>query len=644
MKTEARVLDVTTTLEGEKVGMSIDPGALAHIMSVLTDLYSDPEMAVIREYSTNALDAHVEAGINKPIEITLPSSLAPFFRVRDYGTGLNAEDIRNIYSRYGASSKRESNDVVGMLGLGCKSALTYTDQFTLSGTKDGVCTQVSISRDEDGGGSMTIVAEYQTDDPSGVEIIVPAKGYNEFETKATEFFKYWKSGTVLVNGSEPPKLEGTWLAKDLLIVAKEHGRYGDRQKDVVVMGNVAYPLSDNDYHQIDGRYAIVAFVNIGDVNFTPSRETLQMTKKTKTTIENIKERVKKERDAAFTKEVQNAATRADALKKYHEVKHMGLSITVQYKGQDIPESYKAVKDAFLLVRGRKSYGDRGWNKELALGSSYYSRCVWLTGYEADTFTPHKRKQLDQWLEEKGLDRPEYFVLIKDVPAEILLWIDASTVHPWEEVAAQKIVRVHAPGTKLSNGRVSGSYEGYVNGVFQKTLLAVDIDTSKPVLYTSRDASMPVSNLNQHHPKGWTVVQMSNNRVNKFQRDFPKAETLNTHLRKLADAWLKKLNQEQLIKLYMEANSVREGFYGWDASQVDDPDLNLAIRVAHDHPNLIREYDLHRHWVSLPPIKWENPLHKYHLLTSGRGYGRMSQTTMKHAYLYVNAAFAAEQES
>src|ERR1035437_10098491 len=99
MKPEARVMNVTSTLQGERVGMSIDEGALAHIMSVLTDLYSDPEMAVIREYSTNALDAHVEAGVTRPIEVTLPSALSPYLKIRDYGTGLDVEDIRTIYSR-----------------------------------------------------------------------------------------------------------------------------------------------------------------------------------------------------------------------------------------------------------------------------------------------------------------------------------------------------------------------------------------------------------------------------------------------------------------------------------------------------------------------------------------------------------------
>src|SRR5512146_2284489 len=147
---ERTTIAVDSTVKGEDVAMSIDQTALAHIMNVLTDLYADPELAVIREYSTNALDSHIEAGISRPIEVTTPTALRPLFTVRDYGVGLDADDIRDIYSRYGASTKRQTNDAVGMLGLGCKSALAYVDQFTLAGITGGQRMLVSIARDETG--------------------------------------------------------------------------------------------------------------------------------------------------------------------------------------------------------------------------------------------------------------------------------------------------------------------------------------------------------------------------------------------------------------------------------------------------------------------------------------------------------------
>ena len=45
MKPPTRLRDVTSNLQGEKILASINPEDVAHIMAVLTDLYSDTEMA-----------------------------------------------------------------------------------------------------------------------------------------------------------------------------------------------------------------------------------------------------------------------------------------------------------------------------------------------------------------------------------------------------------------------------------------------------------------------------------------------------------------------------------------------------------------------------------------------------------------------
>src|SRR5690349_8174125 len=107
------------SLPGESVKMSFDENSLGFLADVLINLYSDKEMAVIREYSTNARDSHIEAGVDRPIEVTTPSGLSFFLRIKDYGVGLSKEDIIKIYSKYGASTKRYTNKQGGMLGLGC---------------------------------------------------------------------------------------------------------------------------------------------------------------------------------------------------------------------------------------------------------------------------------------------------------------------------------------------------------------------------------------------------------------------------------------------------------------------------------------------------------------------------------------------
>ena len=119
------------------VAMSIDPQGMAHIMGVLTNLYSDAPLAVVREYATNARDAHQAAGVTRPIEVGLPTALDPTLRVQDFGAGLSEQDILGVYARYGCSTKRDSDEQVGAFGLGSKSAFTLAQQFVVTSVHDG---------------------------------------------------------------------------------------------------------------------------------------------------------------------------------------------------------------------------------------------------------------------------------------------------------------------------------------------------------------------------------------------------------------------------------------------------------------------------------------------------------------------------
>ena len=275
---------VTTNLsDAPKVAMTFDEASLVHLMSVMTDLYSDPMMAMLREYSTNALDAHIQAGLNRPIEVYTPSTFSQFLKIKDFGIGLSLEDIYEIYSKYGASTKRESNEVVGMLGLGCKSALTYCNQFTLVSVKDGWKIETIVARDETVAGSIQIVSQTQSDEPNGTEIVIPTKvtDAGEIQKKAESFFQYWPKGSVLVNGNDPKHFEGLELIENMWIVpsSNRNNRYSSNNSNcTIVMGNVPYPATVK--HELTYEYELVVFVPIGAVHFTPSRESLQMTKKT----------------------------------------------------------------------------------------------------------------------------------------------------------------------------------------------------------------------------------------------------------------------------------------------------------------------------------------------------------------------------
>lgn len=668
MKVIDRVLEVDDSLDGDKVAMTIDQSALAHIMSILTDLYSDPTLAVIREYSTNAYDAHIEAGVERPIEITTPTSLSPFFKIRDYGNGLNAQDIYEIYSRYGASTKRDSDDVVGMLGLGCKSALTYTDQFTLTGIKDGICTQVSVSRDEDGAGSMTIVDSYETDEPSGTEVLVPVKAYNEFAQKSADFFRFWSQGTVVVNGEEPKQIDGLRVHPDLLITEETGGT------SYVVMGNVPYEFANNL------SYAVVAFVPIGAVQFTPSRESLQMTKRTTEAIKAVTERVEEGKLAAIQRLVDAAPDKPSAalialdagrmLSMKDELTYEGKKIPVQFDarkikrtrqvenkskpGEKITEAYFVDGGGtYIVAEGTKGYKRKSWYRHDRLPFSVVRNHVFITGYDASKdFTPNKRAKLTQWQRDNEAheipaeQRGQYgggYVLVDKLPHRE--WIDPSRIIPWQPIEDTKVVREYQ-GNVGGYGRPQGSYKGYVAGSYSDSILAANINLGEPIYWTSLhgndDSRRAVT---YRHPK-CTIIQLPENRKNKFQRDFPQAKRLREAAEKIAGRWAKKLTEADVAAIRLEQDDTEtKRLRKLDVQRIDDPDLRIAIEQAltpkSRKPKAVVEFSIFARITNPVLDGWKAPSERYPLLDAINWWGSDNQLELDHAYLYLNAAYAAE---
>ena len=273
--------------------------SIAHIMRVLTDLYENPELAVIREYSNNARDAHIAAGKPEvPIRITAPSMFEQTFIVRDDGVGLSKQELIENLTQYGFSSKRDNDNETGMLGLGSKSALTYTSQFSYVACKDGVTVTVLITRQEDGAPVLQVVNEIETPEESNyVEVHVPVKDSGTFNRKIDKFFWVWEKGTVLVNGEEPESIwdepdpldpttdrlnQYIWLSDDVVLIP---GEYSQPAKCSIVQGGVTYRVSaDNWDAEIIAAlrgWQIYVFVDVGTVDFTPNREAIMETKRTK---------------------------------------------------------------------------------------------------------------------------------------------------------------------------------------------------------------------------------------------------------------------------------------------------------------------------------------------------------------------------
>lgn len=165
--------------------MSIDPQSMQHIMSRLTDLYEDPIVATVREIVSNAIDAteHISPENRQPIDITVPSTFSREFIVTDHALGMTLDEVKNVYTRYGASTKRTDFTQIGAYGLGSKSPLSYTSSFSVRTAKDGFLTELLISI-EDGHNNVKVIKHEETNEDNFMSVIIPTQSEDagRFET------------------------------------------------------------------------------------------------------------------------------------------------------------------------------------------------------------------------------------------------------------------------------------------------------------------------------------------------------------------------------------------------------------------------------------------------------------------------------
>ena len=176
---------IFSSINKDEFKMSINENAMSHIISRLTDLYSDPIIATVREIVSNAIDATNKIPLKdrKPIDINIPSTLSLEFSVTDHALGLTFDEIKNIYTQYGSSTKGTDLTQIGAYGLGSKAPLSYAPQFTVSTAKDGELTQILISV-EGNENKVKIIKHEATDSDNFMSVMIPIKSQDVPEFRA----------------------------------------------------------------------------------------------------------------------------------------------------------------------------------------------------------------------------------------------------------------------------------------------------------------------------------------------------------------------------------------------------------------------------------------------------------------------------
>ena len=427
--------------------MSIDTDAVAHLMSVLTNLYSNPIAAVIREYATNGFDATVDAGAADPIRVTLPTVTHPTLTIQDFGIGMSTDRILDHYSLYGRSDKRGSNDVVGMLGLGCKSALTYSSSFSVTSIHNGVETVALIAKNSDGVGEIQIVDTRTTDKRNGTTVEIPVKGNDiyRFAREAEAIFGYWTPGTVLVDSKAPVSAYADFhKIPNVDSYYKPNGGYNDHR---VVMGNVSYKVNSDILGDFSSTPLIIN-APIGAVSFAPSREELMYNNRTNEFLRKIVTDIKSGIQTEIDNILATATNKWEAFQARGKNAHFKFLSNVkwEFQGEVIPAN---IQSSSTLVWSRDKYPEGKAKADSRWSTNGAEKVVFISGYPYQSVSQRIKDAMVAWSDD---DKHPWFGVKRFILADspVSDWVEWADWKPLSKTLPK--IDKAASGVRFTNKR------------------------------------------------------------------------------------------------------------------------------------------------------------------------------------------------
>jgi hypothetical protein len=273
----------------EKVAYSVDESSLPILFNILRKkLYSDPIGSIVREYVCNAIDANVENNkTDIPIKVKITEANALLgdietFSVEDCGVGISPERMANIFCKYAASTKRETNDQIGGFGLGSKTFFAYRDSFFVHTWVDGTEYMYKCFIDETEVGAIELLWTDQTEHENGTEIIglIQKEDRYKFVEACNQQLRF--IGNIQYEGLEVKPYE-------ILEETENYIRLKDEVDQCILIGNIKYKVNFKDCYsgQLCGynyhyKTNIIPKFKIGEISVTASREAVEFDTKGET--------------------------------------------------------------------------------------------------------------------------------------------------------------------------------------------------------------------------------------------------------------------------------------------------------------------------------------------------------------------------
>ena len=213
------------------------------VVDILSKLYAYPIRTLVQEYICNGRDAMREAGTwgKLPIEITVPNTLDPVFKVRDFGVGISPDRMENIFVNYGSSTKRNTNTQTGGFGIGAKSAFSYTDSFIVTSFYNGV-RYLYVAHLGDNGG-VNLVTQNNTNQPNGVEISIGVKPKDiaEFKEAVQRCVRFWSEPIKFLGSKDIRQLSPTLTLGNMTAYECR----GEESRTIYLIDGIEYNLMED---------------------------------------------------------------------------------------------------------------------------------------------------------------------------------------------------------------------------------------------------------------------------------------------------------------------------------------------------------------------------------------------------------------
>ena len=403
----------------KRVEMQFDPAARNMQVRNAIRMYANPRLAALREYTSNAKDAHQAANYQGPVEVTLPTSMHPFLTIVDHGVGLDSTELEG-FGQFGHTTKDGTNDYIGGFGLGSKSGLAVADQFTVISVKDGKKNVVVVGWDESGAPSLGFLDEQTVTEPNGTTIQIPsATGHGDWENIASgNTFLGWAVGSILINGKPQAKsvyntdqyrpIKGGWLT---IMERPNSSRYyyGADYIDALVHG-VYYRIPGDKFRDrtvlrvLDG--SVLNLPN-GSVDILPSRDDLEWTDTTIRAVRDAADVMVAAVIAEYEKQIKSAKTFLDAKNIADRMEEIGLPVAgLKFEGILLDWTKAANVDVTFGKVKSSTSAKTGWQTDrTATGTRsasdvHKTHSILVLGCTGETKAGYYRKEM-RFLDESG---------------------------------------------------------------------------------------------------------------------------------------------------------------------------------------------------------------------------------------------------